>query len=78
MDKRRIDGFADGFAMDKRRIDGFATDVHRIRGCSADVRQIRGFTQIVAKAVRESSREFATVDADAPTDRRRIDDRFAD
>ena len=56
MDKRRIDGFADGFAMDKRRIDGFATDVHRIRGCSADLRQIRGFTQI-----RESSREFARV-----------------
>ena len=27
MDKRRIDGFADGFAMDTRRIDGFATDV---------------------------------------------------
>ena len=76
MDKRRIDGFADGFAMDKRRIDGFATDVPRIRGCSADSR-IYTDSRKFAK-VRESSREFATVDADAPTDRRRIDDRFAD
>ena len=73
MDKRRIDGFADGFAMDKRRIDGFATDVPRIRGCSADSR-IYTDSRKFAK-VRESSREFTT---DAPTDRRRIDDRFAD
>ena len=46
----------------------------------ADVRQMYGrFADLHRFAkVRESSREFATVDADAPTDRRRIDDRFAD
>ena len=56
MDIRRIRGFADGFAMDRRRIHGFATNIQRIRGCSAGSQWIRGFTRI-----RESSREFARV-----------------